>query len=102
VVAAHLERGPVGARAVVDDPADRVERAEQPLPALLEEPRVLLDAGAEPGCMFCIDPAHNAMSRPRQSPKYFQVSESGPRGFGVIGGSPRRVGTDYGCCQARI
>lgn len=37
--------------------------------------------------MFCIDPAHNAISRPRQSPKYFQVSDSGPSGWGFIGGS---------------
>ncbi|ETZ54742.1 hypothetical protein L839_0628 [Mycobacterium avium MAV_120809_2495] len=34
------------------------------------------------GCMFCIDPAHGPCSMPRQSPKYFQVSESGPSGAG--------------------
>lgn len=37
--------------------------------------------------MFCIDPAHSAISRPRQSPKYFQVRDSGLSGWGFIGGS---------------
>ncbi len=32
--------------------------------------------------MFCIDPAHGPWSMPRQSPKYFHVSESGPSGIG--------------------
>jgi hypothetical protein len=32
--------------------------------------------------MFCIEPAHGPCSIPRQSPKYFHVSESGPSGAG--------------------
>ncbi len=34
------------------------------------------------GCMFCMDPAHGPCSMPRQSPKYRQVSDSGPNGRG--------------------
>ncbi|MEY9834937.1 hypothetical protein ABH941_000148 [Streptacidiphilus sp. EB103A] len=33
--------------------------------------------------MFCIDPAHRPTSMPRQSLKYRQASEFGPRGSGV-------------------
>jgi len=49
VVTADLQRGLVRLRAVVDHPADRVQRAEQPLPPFPEELRVLLDARAQLG-----------------------------------------------------
>ena len=69
----------------------------EPLPALVEELRVLLDSGRAAGCMFCIEPAQTPCSIPRQSPKYFHVRESGPRGTGCC---CRQV--DYACCQIRI
>jgi AcrR family transcriptional regulator len=49
VVVAHLGGRLDGPLAVVDHAADRVQRPVQPLPALVEEPRVLLDAGPELG-----------------------------------------------------
>ena len=42
--------------------------------------------------MFCIDPAHGPCSMPRQSPKYFQVSESGPSGCGGASYPPGATG----------
>jgi hypothetical protein len=35
--------------------------------------------------MFCSDPIHTPSIPVRRSPKYFQVSESGPSGVGVAG-----------------
>lgn len=49
VVAAHLTGCPDGERAVVDHSPYRVQRAEEALPALLEEARVLGDARAQLG-----------------------------------------------------
>jgi hypothetical protein len=43
--------------------------------------------------MFCIDPAHRPTSMPRQSLKYRQASEVGPRGSGV---DPSLRGSDNG------
>ena len=42
--------------------------------------------------MFCIDPAHGPCSNPRQSPKSFQVNESGPKGTRAEPNSPPVTG----------
>src|SRR4029079_9796002 len=57
-------------------------------------PHVDCCSNADPncGCMFCIEPAHGPCSMPRQSPKYFQVSDSGPRGTGGASYPPGATG----------
>jgi hypothetical protein len=42
--------------------------------------------------MFCIEPAHGPCSRPRQSPKYFHMSESGPSTSGGTSYAPADTG----------
>src|SRR5665213_495216 len=65
------------------------------------------------GCMFCIDPPHKATSSMRQSPKYFHVKESGPRGagetwvdstsdFSSVADMSPLVSTDYVRCHSTV
>lgn len=90
VVVAHFGTGLRRAIAVEDHPADRVQRPEQPGQPLGEEVEWSLTAAPSCGYMFCMDPAR-ALKHPRQSPKSFQVSESGPRGtasYPLLTGQP--------------
>ncbi|GAA0517647.1 hypothetical protein GCM10009533_15960 [Saccharopolyspora spinosporotrichia] len=49
--------------------------------------------------MFCIEPAHSDSNSPRQSPKYFHVSESGPSGRGS---STLGIGAPFGLRTAFV